>query len=162
MALCQILSCVLLARSTSIQKLQNCNKSASGEKKKERNLFFFTLRTFRILIIQTVSYKGTISLYSFLSPRTSTIISAPSTPVMVSPVRPFRFPLASSWHNVASWEDTIILPLGEVGLSPATLLCGSGVGAGALMPLLPAPTLAPALPPLLLGGGPQRKAWAGL
>lgn len=110
-------------------------------------------------------YKGTISLYSFLSPLPPAIISAPSSPAVfeASPMRPFGAPAARSGHSMASWEDTItpLLADGKLVLS-SPLLCCSGVGAGALIPLLPAPTLPPTPPPRRLGGGPQRKAWAGL
>lgn len=111
-------------------------------------------------------YRGTISVYSFLSPLAPTIINAPSSPAIseLSPAQSFSPPPARSWHVMASWEDTIIPLLADAVLS-SPLLCCSGVGAGALIPLLPAPTLPPTLtpaPPRLLGGGPQRKAWAGL
>lgn len=111
-------------------------------------------------------YKGTSSLHSFLSPLAPTIISVPSSPTMLepSPAQPFSPPAVRSWHATASWEDTKIPLLAEVEVVLSSpLLCCSGVGAGALIPLLPAPML-PAIPaaPRLLVGGPQRKAWAGL
>lgn len=131
------------------------------------SLFLYNLSgsfCFLFSAFKTFPYKGIISLNSFLSARAPTIISAP--PMLgPSPVQPLSPPSASSWHIVALWEDTIFpLPAGVNMVLSIPLLCCSGVGAGALIPLLPAPTLppAPAPPPRFLVGGPQRNAWAGL
>lgn len=126
-------------------------------------------RSSKASVGQTPStYRGTISLYSFRSPLAPTTISVPSSPAMLepSPVQPFSPPPTRSWHAMASWEDTKIPLHAEVRVMlSSALLCSSGVGAGALIPLLPAPSPPPVGPPLgphLLGGGPQRKACAGL
>lgn len=54
--------------------------------------------------LSLISYKGTISSYSFLSPRAPAIINTPSNLAILepSPVQPFSPPPARSWHIMAS------------------------------------------------------------